>query len=116
MSDLYFSLRQRNVLILLTSNPPPRFLIFFYPHPFFFFPPLTIFCFNLYCLMDSTFVIMLAVPSKTDFCKISTLYDITHVFKLHSKTFGMDPRGPIIIGTINVYLPYILVISNCSSE
>ena len=59
---------------------------------------------------------MLAVPSKTDFCRVPTMYDITSFFKLHSKSFGMDPSAPIIIGTIDVSLPHILAISNCSSE
>ena len=53
---------------------------------------------------------MLAVPSKTDFCKVSTLY-MSNFFKLHSKLFGMDPSAPIMIGTINVSLPHILAIS-----
>ena len=99
MSGLYFSLRQRNVLILLTTNHPTPLL----------------FC-NLYCLMDSTFLRILAVPSNTDFCKAPTLYDIPNLFKLHSKSFGMDPSAPIIIGTIKVFLSHILVISNRSSE
>ena len=47
---------------------------------------------------------MLAVPNKTDFCKVSTLYDIPNFFKLYSKSFGMDPSASIIIGTINVSL------------
>ena len=58
---------------------------------------------------------MLVVPSKTDFCKVSTLYDITNFFKLHSKSLGMEPTTLIIIGTINVYLSHILAISNRSS-
>ena len=66
--------------------------------------------------MESTFVRMLAVPSKTDFCKVSTLYDMSNFFKLHSKSFGMDPSAPIMIGTINVSLSHILAISNRSSE
>ena len=66
--------------------------------------------------MDSTFLRIFAVPSETDFCKIPRLYDITNFLKLHSKSFGMDPRAPIIIGTINVSLSYILAISNRSSE
>ena len=59
---------------------------------------------------------MLAVPSKTDFCKAPTLYDIPNFFKLYSKSFGMDPSAPIIIGTINVSLSHFLAISNGSSE
>ena len=59
---------------------------------------------------------MLAVPSKTDFSKVSTLYDMSNSFKLHSKSFGMDPSAPIMIGTINVSLSHILAISNRSSE
>ena len=66
--------------------------------------------------MDSTLLRMLAVTSNTDFCKVPTLYDIPNLFKLHSKTFGMDPSAPIIIGTINVSLSHILAISNRSSE
>ena len=58
-------------------HPPPTFLFF---HPLLFS--------NLYCWMDSTFLRMLAVPSKTDFCKVPTLYDIPNFFKLHSKFFG----------------------------
>ena len=57
--------------------------------------------------MDSTFLGMLAVPSKTDFCKVSTLYDIPNFFKLHSKSFGMNPSAPIIIGIIDVsFVPH----------
>ena len=111
MSDLYFSLRQRNALILLTTNLPPFFftsLFFSFSHPLLFS--------NLYCLMDSTFLRMLAVPSKTDFCKVSTLCDMSNFFKLHSSLFGMDPSAPIMIGTINVSLSHILATSNRSSE
>ena len=54
--------------------------------------------------MESAFLRMLAIPSKTDFCKVPTLFDIPKFFKLHSKSFGKDPRAPIIIGTINVSL------------
>ena len=68
------------------------------------------------CLMDSTFLRMLAVSSKTNFCKVPPLYDIPNIFKLHSKSFGMDPSAPKIIGTINVSLPHILAIYNRSSE
>ena len=50
---------------------------------------------------------MLAVP---------TLYDIPNLFKLHSKSFGMDPSAPIIIGTIKDFWSHILVISNRGSE
>ena len=66
--------------------------------------------------MGSTFLRMLAVPSKTDFSKVPTLYDIPNFFKLHSKSFGMDPSAPLIIGTNNVSLSHILAISNCSSR
>ena len=66
--------------------------------------------------MDSTFLRMLAVPSNTDFCKVPTLYDISNLFKLHSKSFDMDPSTPITIGTINVSLSHILAISDRSSE
>ena len=66
--------------------------------------------------MDSTFLRMLAVPSNTDFCKVPTLYDIPNLFKLHSKSFGMDPKAPIIIGTITVSFSHILAISNRGSE
>ena len=59
---------------------------------------------------------MLAVPSKTEFCKVPTLYDIPDFFKVHYKLFGMDPSAPIIIGTIHVSLPHILAISNRISE
>ena len=59
---------------------------------------------------------MFAVLSNTDSCKVPTLYDIPNLFKLHSKSFGMDPSAPIIIGTIKVFLSHILVISNRSSE
>ena len=37
-------------------------------------------------------------------------------FKLHSKSFGMDPSAPIIIGTINVSSSHIQAIPNCGSE
>ena len=66
--------------------------------------------------MDSTFLRMLAVPSQTDFCKVPTLYEIPNLFKLHFKSFGMDPSTPIIIGIINVSLSHILAISNRISE
>ena len=59
---------------------------------------------------------MLAVPGKTDFCNVPTLYDIPNSFKLHFKSFSMDPSAPIIIGTITVSLFHILAISNRSSE
>ena len=59
---------------------------------------------------------MLAVPSKTDLCKVSTLYDMSNFFKLNSKSFGMDPSAPIMIVTINASLSHILAISNHSSE
>ena len=66
--------------------------------------------------MDSTFLRLLAVPSKTDFCKVPILYDIPNFFKLHSKSFGMDPSALMIIDTINVSLSHILAISNRSPE
>ena len=50
---------------------------------------------------------MLAVPSKTHFCKVSILYDTPNFFKLHSNSFGMDPR---IIGAINFPLSHIIII------
>ena len=102
VSGLYLSLRQRNVLILLTTNPS------FFPRPplFSLFPTALLFS-NLYCLMDSAFLRMLAVPSKTDFCKVPTLHDKLNFFKLHSKSFD---SAPIIIGTINVPLPHIQAI------
>ena len=50
--------------------------------------------------MDSTFLRMLVVPSRTDFCKAPTLYDIASYFMLHSKSFSMHPSAPIIIGTM----------------
>ena len=53
---------------------------------------------------------MLAVPSKTDFCKVSTLYDMSNFFKLHY------PSATIMTGTIDVSLSHILAISNRSSE
>ena len=58
---------------------------------------------------------MLAIPSKTDFCKISGLYNIPNFFKLHSKSFGVNPSAPLIIGII-VSLSLILAISNLSSQ
>ena len=51
---------------------------------------------------------MLAVPGKTDFYEVPTLYDIPNSFKLHSKLFGMDPSALIIIGTITVSLSHIV--------
>ena len=66
--------------------------------------------------MDSLFPSMLAVPSNTDFYKIPAMYDTPKLFKLHSKSFGMDPSPPIIIGIINVSLSHILAISNHSLE
>ena len=101
MSGLYFSFSQRDVLILLTTNRPI---------PFDFLPP------PPYCLMDSTFLRMMAVLSKTGFCRVPILHDIPNFLKLHSKLFGMDPSAPIIIGTINVSLSHILAISSRSSE
>ena len=47
---------------------------------------------------------MFAVPSKTDFCKVSTLYDMSNFFKLHSKSFGMDPSAPVMIGIIIIII------------
>ena len=114
MPGLYFSLRQRTVLILLITNPSPPIL--FNPPPFLFFPPPFLFFSNLYCLMNSTFLRILAVPSKTDFCKIPTLCDIPNFFKLHFNSLGMDPSSPLIIAAINVSLSHILAISNRSSE
>ena len=113
MSCLYFSLRQRNILILLTSNSSSHF---FHRTPSFSPFPTPLLFSNLYCLMESTFLIMLAVPRKTDFCKVPTLYDIPNFFKLHSKSFDMDPSTPIINRTINVSLLHILAISDRSSE
>ena len=49
---------------------------------------------------------MLAVPSKTDFCKVFLLYDTPIFFKLHF-SYGIDPSAPVIIGTINVSLSHI---------
>ena len=66
--------------------------------------------------MDSTFLRMLAVSSKLDFCKVPTLYDIPIFFKLHSNSFGMNPRVFITIGTINISLSHILAIFNRSSN
>ena len=66
--------------------------------------------------MDSTFLRMLAVPSNTDFCKAPTLYDIPNLIKLHSKSFGMGPSAPIIIGAINASFSHILATSNRISE
>ena len=63
--------------------------------------------------MDSTFLIVLAVPCKIEFCKVPTLYDIP---KLHTKSLGMDPCASIIIGTIIASLSYILAISNRISD
>ena len=57
---------------------------------------------------------MLAVPSQTDFCKVPTLYEIPNLFKLHFKSFGMDPSAPIM--SYNVSLSHILAISNRISE
>ena len=59
---------------------------------------------------------MLAIPSKTDFFKVLTFYDILSFLKLYSKSCGMDPSAPIIIGNINVSFSHIVAISNCSSE
>ena len=66
--------------------------------------------------MGITFLRMLAVPNNTDFCKVPTLYDIPNLFQLHSKSFGVDPSAPIIIGTIYVSLSHILAICNRNSE
>ena len=109
MSDLYFSLRQRNVWILLTTTPP-----FLHPSPSFSLFPIPLVFSIFYFLMDSTFLRMLTVPSKTDFSKLPPLYDIPMFFKLHSKSFGMDPSVPIIIGTINVFLSHILIVVQSS--
>ena len=59
---------------------------------------------------------MLAVPNKTDFCKVLILNDMPNFFKLHSKSFGKDPSAPIIIGTINVSLSHVPATSNRSSD
>ena len=114
MPGLYFSLRQRTVLILLITNPSPPIL--FNSPPFLFFPLPFLFFSNLYCLMNSTFLRILAISSKTDFCNIPTLCDIPNFFKLHFKSLGMDPSSPLIIAAINVSLSHILAISNRSSE
>ena len=66
--------------------------------------------------MNRTFYRMLAVPNKTDFCKVLILNDMPNFFKLHSKSFGMDPSAPIIIGTINVSLSHVPATSNRSSD
>ena len=68
--------------------------------------------------MDSTFLRIITVLNKINFCKVSTLYDIPkwHFSKWHSKSFGVIPSVPIIIGSINVSLSYILAISNRSLE
>ena len=108
MPGLYLSLRQRNVWILLITNTYS--FPFSHTRLFPFFLPLLFS--NLCCLMDSTFLRMSAVPSKTDFCKVPTLYDIPNFFKLHSKSFGVDRSAPIIIGTIYVSLSHILAFSN----
>ena len=57
--------------------------------------------------MDSAFLRMLTVPSKTDFCKVPRSYDITNFLKLHSKSFGMDTSAP---------LSHVQAISNQSSK
>ena len=59
---------------------------------------------------------MLAILSKTGFCKVPTLYDIPNFFKLDSKSFVMDPIAPIIIGTISVSFSHIQAISSRSLE
>ena len=66
--------------------------------------------------MDSTFLRMLAVRSNTDFGEVPTLHDTPNLFKLHSKSFGMDLSTHTFTGTINVSLPHVLAISNRSSE
>ena len=66
--------------------------------------------------MDSTFLRIITVLNKIDFCKVSTLYDIPNFSKWHSKSFGVIPSVPIIIGSIKVSLSYILAISNRSLE
>ena len=48
---------------------------------------------------------MLAIPSKTDFFKVLTFYDILSFLKLYSKSCGMDPSAPMIIGNIDVLFP-----------
>ena len=113
MSGLFWSLRQRNDLMLLATNPFFYFLPFFlFLIPPFFFSASLLFS-NLYCLMDSTFLIVLAVPCKIEFCKVPTLYDIP---KLHTKSFGKNPCASIIIGTIIASLSHILAISNRISD
>ena len=108
MSGLYFK------KCFDTTNPPPHY---FFHLPLFLFPthPPLLFS-DLYCVMDSFFLSILAIPSKTVFCKVSTLYDMSNFFKLHPKSFGMDPSAPVMIGSINVSLYHILAISNRSSE
>ena len=66
--------------------------------------------------MDKTFLRMLAMSSKRDFCKVPTFYNIPSCFKLHSNSFDMDPSAAIIIGTINVFLSHILAIVDRRSE
>ena len=97
-------LKRKKRFDTLTTNHPTPYLF----HPVLFS--------SFYCLMDSTFLRMLAVPSNTDFYKVPAMYDIPNLFMLHSKSFGMDPSAPIIIGIINVSLSHILAISNRSSE
>ena len=63
--------------------------------------------------MDSTFLIMLAVPWEIEFCKVPSLYDIP---KLHTESLGIDPCASIMIGTITASLSHILAISNRSSD
>ena len=66
MSGLYLSLRQRNVLILLTTKPSVFFVFFLFLTPSYPLFPTPLLFSSLYCLMDSTFLGMLAVPSKTN--------------------------------------------------
>ena len=64
--------------------------------------------------MDSTFLRMLGVKQTSVKFLHCMIYPV--FFKLHSKSFGMDPSAPIIIGTINVSSSHIQAIPNCSSE
>ena len=52
--------------------------------------------------MDSTFLRMLAVPSRKQDLPNFYPQNIPNFLNLHPKSFGMDPSAPIIIATINV--------------